>query len=62
MRAKSLSINYIRYKTLIWHDSKSMVRWVKNSRRREFSQTIPVSIHDNKFIWRKKLKMFKDTI
>jgi hypothetical protein len=47
MRAKFLSINGIRCKTLIWHDSKFMVRWVKNSCIREFNRTIFISIHDN---------------
>jgi hypothetical protein len=39
-----------------------MVRRAKNLRMREFSWTILVSIHDNKFTWRKELKKFKDTI
>jgi hypothetical protein len=39
-----------------------MVRPVNNSHRREFSLTIPISIHDNKFTWRKEHTMFKDNI
>jgi hypothetical protein len=62
MRAKYLSINDIRCKTLIWHDFKSMVRWVKNSRMKEIGWTILISIHDNKITWRKVLKIFKDII
>jgi hypothetical protein len=60
MRVKSLSINGIRCKTLIWHYSKSMIRWVKNSCMKEINRTILVSIHDNKITWRKVLEMFKD--
>jgi hypothetical protein len=62
MRAKYLSINDIRCKTLIWHDFKSMVRRVKNSRMKEIGWTILISIHDNKITWRKVLKIFKDII
>jgi hypothetical protein len=47
MMAKSLSTNSIRCKTLIWHDSKFMVRQVKNLHMKEFSQTISISIHDD---------------
>jgi hypothetical protein len=58
MRAKSLSINGIRCKMLIWHNSKSMVRWVKNSCMKEFCGAIVFSINDNKITWRKVPKMF----
>jgi hypothetical protein len=47
MRAKPLSINNIRYKTLIWHESKFMIRWVKSSHMKEFRWTIFNSIHDD---------------
>jgi hypothetical protein len=60
MRAKSLSINGIKCKALTWHDSKSMVRQVKNLRMKEISQTTLVSIRGNKITWRKVLEMFKD--
>jgi hypothetical protein len=47
MRAKHLSTNNIRFKTLIRHDSKFTIRQVKNLRMRDFNRTILNSIHDN---------------
>jgi hypothetical protein len=43
---------------LHWHDSKSMVRQVKNSHMKELSRAILIWIHDNMITWRKVVKMF----
>jgi hypothetical protein len=48
MRAKLLSMNCIRCKMLIWHDSKFTVRRTQSSCMRESSRTIFDSVHDNK--------------
>jgi hypothetical protein len=47
MRAKPLSMNDIRYKMLIRHDSRFEIRQVKSLHVRDFSRTILNSIHDN---------------
>jgi hypothetical protein len=46
----------------ITQNIKFMIRRVKDSRLKEYSMTMIVSIHDNKITWRKGLKMFKVVI